>query len=353
MFGEGTLFIGLIMAALAFVSLADIARDRQKLFDARLTEDERQRLTRFAAFVLLPLSVLAHEGGHAVMVKVFGGEVVDFGFYLFYGYVGHIGLYTHLELAVIAFAGTFVNVVIGLAVLAFAWYRPLKPERIGLNYLLFVFGALELFNALVFYPVFDAMGGVAGDWQTIYSRDTPVFSALIALNHIALLVGAAVIWRSPRFQAGYAQRIGRRVRVVHTPVTGVPSAQPDANAETANRQREMGGILTVAAATAADGWRHPVQLLTDAQAGGSQVVVRWESNGFNRALLIHAAVGEPAEQRVELHAAIEAPSMNVPPFQRALARIDGTPTVPELIPYILRFLDYIDDWNGATVVSPN
>lgn len=343
------------MAALAFVSLADIARDRAKLFDARLTEDERQRLTRFAAFVLLPLSVLAHEGGHAIMVTVFGGEIVDFGFYLFYGYVGHIGLYTSLELAVISFSGPLVNIVIGLAVLAWAWYRPMKPERVAGNYLLFVFGALELFNALVFYPVFDALGGIAGDWGTIYSRDTPLFSILIALNHIALLVGAAIIWRNERFQAGYAQRTGRRVRVIHTPITGVPASEISSDGDMANRQREMGGLLTVAAATAAEGWRHPVLLLTDAQAGGSQVVLRWESNGFNRALLIHATLpaGDAAEQRVELHAAIEAPSMNVPPFQRPLARVDGQPNVRELIPYIQRFLDYIDDWDGATVVSPN
>jgi len=362
MFGEGTLFIGIILAALAFVSLADIVRDRQKLFDARLTEDERQRLTRFAAFVLLPLSVLAHEGGHAAMVKVYGGEIVDFGFYLFYGFVAHIGVYTPLELAVIAFSGPLVNIVIGLVVLAWAWYRPLTPERVAGNYLLFVFGALELFNALVFYPVFDALGGIAGDWQSIYSRDTPLFSSLIALNHIALLVGAAVIWRNPRFQAGYAPRTGRRVKVIHTPIAGVPTPRGDGNTEAVDRQNDMGGVLTVAAATAADGWRHPVQLLTDAQAGGSQVILRWESNGFNRALLIHAMPGvpgevgengEPSTHRVELHAAIEAPSMNVPPFQRPLARIDGQPNVPELIPYIQRFLEYIDNWDGATVVSPN
>jgi hypothetical protein len=354
MFGEGSLFIGLFMAALAVVSVRDVALDRKRLFDARLTEDERQRLTRFAAFVLLPLSVMAHEGGHALAVKLFGGEVVDFGFYFFYGYVSHIGFYTPLEIATIAFAGPLVNIVTGLAVIAWAWYRSMKPERVAGNYLLFIFGALSLFNALVFYPVFDALGGIAGDWEDIYSRETPIFSILIALNHIAILAAAVILWRNPRFQAAYGEKTGRRVTVVHTPIAGVGAASPaGSNDDLAARQREMGGLLTVAAATAADGWRHPVQLLTDAQVGGSQVVLRWQSGGFNRALLIHATVDDTSNQRVELHAAIEAPSMNVPPFQRALARIDGQPTAHELIPYISRFLEYVDTWDGASVVSPN
>ena len=43
----------------------------------------------------------------------------------------------------------------------------------------------------------------------------------------------------------------------------------------------------------------------------------------------------------------------MPPYQRSLARIDGRPTAHELVPYVRRFLDFVDTWNGATVVSPN
>lgn len=337
----------LMMALLAAVSLGDVARHRAALFDARLSADERTRLVRFAAFVLLPLSVLAHEGGHAVAVRLFGGEVVDFGFYLYYGYVSHIGSYTALELAVIAFAGTLVNVVTALAALAVAWYRTPRPDRVAGNYLLFVFGALSLFNSLIFYPLLDALGGVAGDWQQIYSRETPVFSILIALNHIALLAAAALIWRSPRFQAGYALRTGRRV----TPAAA--AGQPAGGEQPSAAQRELTGLLTVAAAIASDGWRHPVELTADHQAGGSQVVLRWESGGFRRALLVHGRPADGADGRVELHAAVEPQQPSLPPYQRALARIDGQPTSQELVPYVRRFLDYVDAWDGANVISAN
>ena len=341
-----TPILGLIVAVAAVATLADTWRDRAALFDARFTADERQRVLRLAMFVLLPLSVLAHEGGHALFVKLFGGEIVDFGFYMVYGFVAHIGRYTPLELLLIAFSGPAINIIAGVAAFLLAWYRPF-PKRPAINYLLFVFAVLELFNALVFYPIFDTLGGVAGDWSTIYSRDTPVLSILIGLLHAALLVAAALIWRSQRFQVGYAERTGLR-RVRHTPGgddTG--SSEPDAE------QQEMTGILTVAAALATDGWRHQVQLASDTQAGGSQVIVRWQSGGFQRALLVHASLSTDPDQHVELHAAIEPDSRDMPPYERTLARIDGQPTAQELVPYMRRFLDFIDTWNGATVTTPN
>jgi hypothetical protein len=120
-------------------------------------------------------------------------------------------------------------------------------------------------------------------------------------------------------------------------------------------QQEMTGLLAVAAAVASNDWRHPVQLMTDAQADGSQVVLRWASGGFQRALLVHATYSDDPEQHVELHAAIQADAdgMRAPAYQRALARIDGSPTAQELVPYVRRFLDFVDTWDGTTVVSPN
>jgi len=335
-----TPILGLIVAVAAVATLVDTWRDRVALFDARFTADERQRVLRLAMFVLLPLSVLAHEGGHAVFVKLFGGEIVDFGFYMVYGFVAHVGRYTPLELALIAFSGPAVNIVFGVAAFLLAWFRPF-PKRPAVNYLLFVFAVLELFNALVFYPIFDALGGIAGDWSTIYSRETPVFSVPIGILHLALLVAAALIWRSTSFQAGYAERTGlRRMRAT-------------SGGEAADEQQEMTGILTVAAALATEGWRHPVQLASDAQAGGSQVVVRWRSGGFQRALLVHSTLSTGPDQHVELHAAIEPDSEGMPTYERTLARIDGRPTAQELASYIGRFLDFVDTWNGATVTTPN
>lgn len=98
MFDGGTPILTLMLAVIGGAALVDVVRNRQALFDDRLTMDERQRLTRLALFVLVPLSVILHELGHAVMVKAFGGQIVGWGFYLYYGYVEHTGYYTPISL---------------------------------------------------------------------------------------------------------------------------------------------------------------------------------------------------------------------------------------------------------------
>lgn len=370
MFGESSILFTVVLAALAFVSTSDIIRNRADLFGGRFTEDKRSRILRFVLFVLLPLTVLAHEGGHALAVIAFGGEVVDFGFYLYYGFVGHVGSYTPMERAIISFAGPVINIVLGLGAIAVAWYRPRRPQ---INFLLFTFGAVQLLNALVFYPAIDALGGISGDWETIYSEDTLIFSVIIGIIHATILIGAVVLWRTPAFHAGYAQRtaLGEAITVPKREAAEDAPRQPkqfmvnervgdpansDRSASTMSVDKglnELGGMLSVASALATHGWRHPARLISDAQAGGVQVVVRWESDGFARALLVHATLDNDPAQHVEIHGAAESGALQLPIYERALARIDGRPTAEELVPYIRRFLDFVDSWDGATVASKN
>lgn len=326
--------LGLFLAVAMLYTIADVWRGRAELFDERVTEHDRTRLQRLVIFVLLPLSVLLHEAGHALAVDAFGGEVVGFGFYIFYGYVEHAGRYTPRELALIALAGPLVNVVLGLAAAAVGWFRPPRP---AIAYLLFVFAAFELGNALLFYPLLDALGGVAGDWETIYSRATPVLSIAAGIAHLTIVAGAVLLWKNARFQAGYAQRTGRR--------PAGPSLSPD-------QRRELAELLARSAEEATRGWKHPVQLVADAQAGGTQLVLRWESGGYSRALVVHAGQRDAA-LRIELHAAAQPHHPGAPPLRRPLARYSGAPTVEQLAPQLRRFLDFVDSWNAATQVSPS
>jgi hypothetical protein len=333
------LIIGVMMALVAGVSLVDVVRERASVFDARVTGRDRHLLFRLAAFVLLPLSVLAHEGGHALAVKLFGGEVVGFGFYLYYGYVEHIGTYTPIERALISVAGPGVNVVLGLAAVAFAWFR---PTRKSINYLLFVFSAFELGNALIFYPVFDALGGIAGDWETIYSRRTPAFSIAVGVIHLAILGAAVIFWRNTRIQAGYEAR------------TGFPLRSKPVQPLTDDQRRELAGILQDAAAAAGADWPHRMSIGADAQQGGTQVVMRWESRGFRRALLVHAGMQkQDTSPRIELHAAVQARDDGAPQLRRPVGRFTGQPTSAELTPYLRRILEFVDGWDGSTPIAPN
>jgi Zn-dependent protease len=334
LFFDSTGILTLILLVAAVATVWDVVKGRAEIFDDLLTADDRNRIVRLVIFVLLPLSIVLHELGHAIAVWSFGGEVVDFGFFLYYGYVAHRGFYTPLDMAIISFAGPIVNVVLGLGAFAIAWFW---PRRAAWNYLLFIFAAFELFNALVFYPLFDFGGGIAGDFSSIYSSATPVFSTVVGFFHIVILVGAVVFWKTPRFREGYEERVGRR-----------------RNRQVSGAERWlMADILARAATDASSGWTHPVTLSGDAQVGGTQMVLRWESGGFNRALLVHSSHRDDPEQHVELHAAIKPLQDGPPPYQRPLLRIDGQPELKEMTSHIRRTLDFVDTWDGASVISPS
>lgn len=360
----------LLFGALMVASVVMAVRQRDALFDATYTADDRTSAMRLALFVLLPLSVLLHEAGHAVAVLAYGGDLVGFGFFFIAGYVEYVGAFTPLQHAITAAAGTVVNVILGLIAISFFWFRPSKHPAI--NDMLFTFVGLQLLNSLVVYPLLDVLGFFTGDWSVIYSRDTPVFSLVFAALHTTLLIAAALLWHNPGFRVGHAQRtesvLRLRARIGATGPTAGPGAsqQPTASQTTeaapaadpeslllAQVQRDA---LLVAAALAIEGWKHPVDLSSGLQGGGAQVVLRWESDGFQRALLAHATAPPVSGAHLEVHAAVKAAGVGdqrMPQYQRELLRMDGYPEAQELAPYLSRFMAYVDTWDGTVVISPN
>jgi hypothetical protein len=327
--------LGLIMALAFFATLWDAVRHHDTLFAEPITADSRSRLLRLVVFALLPASIILHELGHAAAIRALGREVLDFGFFFIYGYVSYnaFGL-SPAEQSFIALAGPAVSVIIGLVALAIGWF---KPTRTPVNYLLLVFGALELANALLFYPVMDAIGAVGegGDWRQIYSTDAPAVLIPVAIVHATILGGALLAWRSESVRKGYATRTGQ---VYRTP-------------EQISRRSELARIMASAASIATDRWSHPVELVADAQRGGIQMVLRWQSRGFNRALLVHAPPLDGADPHIEIHAAIRATDPGLPPYERPLNRVDGQPNADELARYIRRALDTVDEWDGAVTIN--
>ncbi|HLT20243.1 MAG TPA: site-2 protease family protein [Thermomicrobiales bacterium] len=323
------------MALASIATLWDTVRHHETLFAEPMTADTRSRLLRLVIFVLLPASIILHELGHAAAIRAVGREVLDFGFYFIYGYVSYNGYgLTPYEQGFIALAGPAVSVAIGLAALTIGWF---KPTRAPINYVLLLFGALEIANALIFYPVLDALGGAGdgGDWRQIYRTETPGIMIPVAIVHATILAGGLLAWRSEEVRRGYAERTGQVYRT----------------REQISRRSELARIMASAATQATDRWQHPVELVADAQRGGIQMVLRWQSRGFNRALLVHAPPLDGADPHIEIHAAIRALEPGLPPYERPLNRVDGQPNVDELAGYIRRALDTVDGWDGALTMN--
>lgn len=181
------------------VRVARGLRQQASLTDPPLTPAKKHLLDEAAVYIAAPVSILLHEMGHAVAVWASGGHVVEFGFFVFWGYVLPDRSFPDTTQWIISSAGTWMNLALALGVWL-AWrHRPSPVWR---------FAALrvarfQLVFALIMYPIFTALLAF-GDWRVIYDFGrTPLLSGLTALVHVSLLVS---FWLADRW--GYFELPG-------------------------------------------------------------------------------------------------------------------------------------------------
>ncbi len=170
---------------------AVIWREWQTLRQPPLTPRQKHLAEQASFFIAVPVGVLLHELGHALAVWGFGGQVVQFGYRAFWGYVVPRGNFTFTEDWFISLAGTLASLLFGLGVWLSFRHSP-KPilRYFGLRALRF-----QTFFSLIYYPVFTLLG-FEGDWKTIYDFGaTPVWSGVTAVAHLALLI---LFWQGDR-----------------------------------------------------------------------------------------------------------------------------------------------------------
>ncbi len=197
----------LVSVALAALSVRAIARGwraRHQLFAEPVTAQQLAVLVELALFVLVPISVLAHELGHAVAVWLSGGRVVGFGYLLFLGWVEYTGVTDPVAQFWIASSGNLVSLFLSLVAIGAGLFAPLRRPVAAL---LLTAGGMILATTLVFYPALDLASGMQGDWTQLYSG--PRSAALVlGVLHGALLLAGLAVWRSRWLRWRVSARIG-------------------------------------------------------------------------------------------------------------------------------------------------
>ena len=322
---------GILLGLVSLRTLYMVIRDRHQLFDQDFTPTDRQRLSEAAFFILLPLSVIFHELGHAVVIKAIGAQITDYGYYFFYGFVGYRGFVSPDQIYAVALAGNLVSLFLGLIAIAIPVFW---PRRSAINYLLFIFGVLSIINSIVFYPLLDLFGGFEGDWSQIYSNATPLLSRVTGVVHVGFLITAVLIWRSDWGRSLYARRTGL--------------------AENSLRRVSLGQAaneLLNAAETLASSWKHPLRVVSNApDKNAAGVTLNWVSNGFGRVVAIYAVVANP--RHIEIHGAIRQLEPNGQSFQQPLELIQGIPAPEQVLPVLKAALDTVDSWDMSALPEP-
>lgn len=191
--------LSLGMAANA-VRLANTIYQRWPDFVAEPLLTWKIELVEAAAFLLaVPPGVIVHEFGHALATWLFGGQIVDVGFGLYWGYVVPAGTFTPAQDWFISLAGTLGTLLYGLAL----WLLLRGNTSSTLNYFGLRAFRFQLYYGLIYYPVFTLLT-VIGDWRTIYDfQATPLLSGATVVVHLILL---GLFWwadRRGRFEIGF------------------------------------------------------------------------------------------------------------------------------------------------------
>lgn len=212
--------IAILFTAIAFYqayrgfSLAvDIRANWQKIRQEPLTNHKKRIAENASFFIAVPPGVLLHELGHAIFVWLFGGRVVEFGFFFFWGYVLPDRLFDAVSQFIISSAGTWMNLVYALLI----WLIIGRSQSTVIRYFGLRAIRFQIFFALIYYPLFTLALPI-GDWRVIYDFSlTPLLSGITAVAHALLLLGHWTLDRygfydivgfeSAEQQAAYQQQI--------------------------------------------------------------------------------------------------------------------------------------------------
>ncbi|MEJ7839053.1 MAG: site-2 protease family protein [Thermomicrobiales bacterium] len=271
---DGFVLISVIYAVIGVQAIYKLVRSWSETWDRNFTQKDRILVDQAAFFVLVPVSVLLHEGGHAATVELFGGTVTDFGFYGFAGYVSYDGFrFSLVEQMLVAAAGTIVNLVLCLAAFAFVFLKQ-PPARAAINELLIQFAFISGLNAFVVYPVLDLASGLNGDWRQMYDGGVPWLTAIIVAVQAAILFGGYWFFTNPSMKARVAQLTDIPPGLERGAMGGLKRGSVDTATLSPSERVMYDAIQRVSS-----GWSSPVQTGVQRFPQGSAITLEWDSSG--------------------------------------------------------------------------
>lgn len=325
--------LSLFYIAIGIKVVRDLVRNWKAVWDTHFTMQDRAMVDQAAFFLLIPISVVLHECGHAIAITAFGRRVLDFGFYIFAGWVSYnpIGM-TAVQTTIIAAAGTIVNIILCLLGLALVlWVRPkLRPAY---NELALQFVFLSGINALIFYPVLDLLSGMNGDWRQMYGGGVAWLTAIIVLVQVGMIALGYYLVTNDRWSARLSALAGVPAGYRRGMLGGVrPVAPPTMSMRSATTP------LDDAVERVRSGWGTPVLAQAQMSALGYVHVLQWRSSLGQHVVVLRRLPGEDVE-------ILTVPSGGGPP--RLLRRIDGPPGADDLTLALRLAMESVDPSGGA------
>lgn len=272
-------FISLIYVVIGIRSVSKLINSWGQVWDRKFNLRDRQLVDEAAFFVLVPVSVALHELGHAVAIWSFGGEVTDFGFYGFAGYVAFIPFgFSDVQLTLISAAGSIVNLVLFAAALA-AVFLKRAHFRAALNELLLQFAVVSGANAFILYPLLDLSSGLNGDWRQMYDSNVPWLTAIIVGMQFAVIGFGYWMFTNPNMKARMANLTDVPAGMERGILGGVRPGKIDV--QSLDPEERM---LRDACERVQSGWSGKVETGMQRLDTGSAMTLAWQRAGHRYAI---------------------------------------------------------------------
>jgi hypothetical protein len=261
---------------------------RKAIFDNNFTPYDRSMLGQAAFFIGWPISVVLHELGHAIAIWAIGGQVLDFGFYFFSGYVSWDPRgFSDVQQTLVAFAGTFVNLLLIVIALAVVFLKK-PPLRAPWNELLLQFVFISGINAFIIYPILDLGLNISGDWSQMYRSGVPWFTAIIVVIQVAVIAAGWWGMKNPGMRERIAKLTGLPAGSSMRMSFGSGGEQAVRKVERIDAAKLSGDEKVVGSAITrvATGWPYRTETRIDRGQGSSVSSLIWNSNDASRTLAV-------------------------------------------------------------------
>lgn len=180
-----------------------IGREWSLMMQDPLSRRKKSLVEQASFFIAVPIGVFLHEFGHALAVWASGGQVAEFGYRVFWGYVIPQGTFTLAQGWFISLAGTLGSLVFGAGI----WLLLKGSRHSTLSYFGLRAFRFQVFFSTIYYPVFTLLG-FEGDWRSIYDFGaTPFLSGLTIPFHLGLVL---LFWWGDR--TGWFERVSHETR---------------------------------------------------------------------------------------------------------------------------------------------
>lgn len=227
--------IAIVYATFAAGLAVRMYRQGRRTFDDDFRPEDRRTLGAAAFYFAIPVAVALHELGHAAVIRAFGAGISDWHYVFYWAYVSPDRALPPLQSALVALSGNVVSLLLAWGAVLWTLRR---PKNAALNYVRLEFARIQLWIALVIYPVFSLL--IRGGDFWLIREELDALLPFAGEAFLFLWAGLA-FWTWRRWRGPWRRTFVWLATPLHDRLRAA-RARVEADPQSAEARRELGRV---------------------------------------------------------------------------------------------------------------